>query len=396
MTALLMCDRCGEPIEANEDARVELRDRGNWHVGDGPLHFHDTDECFGAARELIRARLRPAPRAGVDSASAALPTDEKDALREGADVMGMRWAGERLYAANGADFHLRPRDGVAPKVQVGPRLDVLNLSARLSRALRQAGFLTVQAVEQTPDDRLVLCRGIGRGSIETLRTAIAAFRESTPAPWSSGALLERVDDVHDGDSGTLDVGAEVVRLVEACAHGERIGSRWIDSGREVLIDEPRRNVFTHEIEPGAFDRIAVSVANVTPAQLRSLADRHDAAALALRDDARDLRRYADALADRSTPLGSLLCDAFGAMRSDAEREAAERARRWEIAQGEGGVCNWEACDNATRWKLYHGGIITIEAARRAVRDGSIFRVKGIGPTRMRKLVAALSDGGASA
>lgn len=126
----------------------------------------------------------------------------------------------------------------------------------------------------------------------------------------------------------------------------------------------------------------------TPDDLRMVASEHDRVAASLRDDAAELREWADAL-EQPTGLGSRVAEHLEVMRDGVEQRQAANDRSYEIARDDGGVLKWAEVTTHIQWILWGAGLLTVEQVRAAVDDGSIWRVDGIGPSRYREIVRAL-------
>lgn len=176
-----------------------------------------------------------------------------------------------------------------------------------------------------------------------------------------------------------DIPGEIDRMIEAAEFSDRHGVSGTGS-----IGVPSEG-------PWAWP-IAQPVALVTPDQLRAIAGKHEVAADVLLEDADQLREYATALEDR-TPLGAAMLEHFGAMRAEAAHRAAVTQAERDIASADGGVLTWEAVDQETRYKLRHGGLLTIDAVRNALHTGALWDVSGIGQARYRKIASALATTG---
>jgi hypothetical protein len=135
------------------------------------------------------------------------------------------------------------------------------------------------------------------------------------------------------------------------------------------------------------------VSEITPTQLRTLAEGHERASEELLRDATELRNYADDL-EQSTPLGVAMLEHFRAIaEEEAHRIAVEEDRR-RIANAADGILNWEAVDEKTRATLYEAGFLRVDDVRVAVRGGALQKADGIGPTRYTRIAVALAGGGA--
>jgi hypothetical protein len=180
-----------------------------------------------------------------------------------------------------------------------------------------------------------------------------------------------------------DLACEIGNLIRAARWCHRRGT-GNDVG--VCVPRPRRSVFGLPVEPGLFP-IAEPVGKLTAEDLRAIADHHDDVANELRDDACVIRRVADQLA-----RGGLLAAELANMgREYDERRASFRAS-WDTAYGAGGVYEWDAISSQTQGALFHAGILTVDQARAAVRDGAIYDVSGIGKRRLAELLKALREG----
>ncbi len=137
-----------------------------------------------------------------------------------------------------------------------------------------------------------------------------------------------------------------------------------------------------------FERARVAIENCEPQDLRAVAHAHELAAAELLDHAATLCDYADGL-ERGSNLGVQLSDHFRAMREDRQRREDERVHARAVAEADGGVIARFPGFRDVGWTLMHGGLLTVDDVRAALMDGSLMRVKGIGPASFAKIAQEL-------
>jgi hypothetical protein len=188
---------------------------------------------------------------------------------------------------------------------------------------------------------------------------------------------------------SLDIAAEVAEWLE-----QDIPGQFEQLERAAALVERRRDQSPNAIliRVASCDwPVGRKLFDIEPRQLRAIAQEHEHAAEQLQIDAADLRNYADEMERPTTPLAVAMREHLGVMRAEHEHDEAKRAEEREIAYGEGGVYRL-IVNPGLRDMLYRAGYLRIEDVHRAVVDGTLAHVEGIGHTRLQQITRALGEG----